>query len=136
MAKLKQRLDSCERALMTLEEILEEEFSVIVRDAAIQRFEYTFESLWKLLKRYLQEGEGIICNSPKRCWREALAVHLANEEEVKQLLAMTDDRNLTSHTYVEAIAESIYRKLPRYWQLMQAIHGRIAARIAQIESEN
>jgi len=36
------------QALLSLEEILAEEFSVIVRDATIQRFEYTFELGWKI----------------------------------------------------------------------------------------
>ncbi|WXJ86724.1 hypothetical protein MHOCP_07400 [Moorella humiferrea] len=42
-AELALRLETLERALATLEEALAQPFSVIVRDAAIQRFEYTFE---------------------------------------------------------------------------------------------
>jgi hypothetical protein len=48
------------RALATLEAIAKEPFSIIVWDAAtIQRFEYTFEALWKFIKEYLKEYEGI-----------------------------------------------------------------------------
>jgi len=36
-------------ALKTLEDILKEKKSGIVRDATIQRFEYTFEAMWKAL---------------------------------------------------------------------------------------
>jgi len=129
MEKLNLRLAGSAQALATLEEILQETFSIIVRDAAIQRFEYTFESVWKLVKLYLYEVEGVVCNSPKSCWRELLVVGLADEVEVAQLLAMTDDRNLTSHTYVEAVAQAIYGKLPTYWQLLQAVHGRITQRL-------
>jgi hypothetical protein len=32
-------------------------------------------------------------------------------------LKMTDDRNLTTHTYIEEVAEQIHKKLPRYYQL-------------------
>ena len=53
MEKLSDRLVSCQRAVATLDEILQTPTSVIVRDASIQRFEYSFESLWKLLKAYL-----------------------------------------------------------------------------------
>jgi hypothetical protein len=60
MEKLKERLQSCETALTTLDEALHLPFSVIVRDAAIQRFEYSFESVWKLLKGYLETQEGIV----------------------------------------------------------------------------
>lgn len=129
MEKLMLRLESAARALSTLEEILHEKFSIIVRDAAIQRFEYTFESVWKLVKAYLYEVEGLVCNSPKSCWRELLAVGLADESEVSQLLAITDDRNLTSHTYVEAVAEAIYEKLPAYWRLLQQVHDRIVEQL-------
>ena len=36
-------------------------------------------------------------------------------------LEMTDDRNLTSHTYIEKIAEQIYKNIESYRQLMEAI---------------
>lgn len=126
MAKLTLRLADSSRALKTLEEILNETFSIIVRDATIQRFEYTFESVWKLVKQYLYEIEGIVCNSPKKCWRELLAVGIIDEKETMELLIMTDDRNLTSHTYIEALAKAIYQKVPGYWRLLQSVHDRIA----------
>lgn len=107
MEQLKERLNSCQRALNTLNEILSTPFSIIVRDASIQRFEYSFESLWRLLKEYLSQYEGILCNSPKQCFREGLKVGLLSIEETETCLIMTDDRNLTSHTYIESIANSI-----------------------------
>lgn len=38
------------RALLTLEEALKAEYSIFIQDAAIQRFEYTTEALWKCLQ--------------------------------------------------------------------------------------
>ena len=64
METLKLRIETTERALRTLKAITEEPYSVIVRDAAIQRFEYTSETFWKVVKGYLNVQEGIICNSP------------------------------------------------------------------------
>ena len=125
MDKLKQRLKTCRQALDTLDEALQIPFSIIVRDGTIQRFEYSFESVWKLLKLYLAEYEGIICNSPKRCFREALNAGHLSAKEVGTCLAMTDDRNLTSHTYIEAVAETIYKKLPRYVGLMRKLLDQI-----------
>ena len=119
MEQLSKRITSCERALKTLAEILETPFSIIVRDVSIQRFEYSFESTWKMLKVYLKQQEGIVCNSPKRCFREALRAGLLSPEDVETCLAMTDDRNLTAHTYIEAIAEAIYEKLPVYLTVMR-----------------
>jgi len=85
-----------------------------------------------MLKLYLAKQEGIICNSPKRCFRMALGADLLLAEEVATCLLMTDDRNLTSHTYIEAIAEAIYSKLPRYAGMMRKLLNQIEQ---QLESE-
>lgn len=124
MERLKLKYDDTIKALETLKNILEEPFSVIVRDAAIQRFEYSFEIMWKFLKDYLKEKEGIICNSPKSCFREAFSVGLLNEEETILSLEMTDDRNVTSHTYKEEVAEMLYKKIGKYFKLMENLIGK------------
>ena len=120
MEKLKIRMGSFDKALLTLDQILNEPFSVIVRDASIQRFVYTFETCWKAAKCYLQEVKGMSCGSPKNCFRSAGTAKLISIENVETWLAMTDDRNLTS-TYIEEIATSIYNKLPAYNALMYEI---------------
>jgi len=109
------------KALSTLKDILREPFSVIVRDAAIQRFEYTFEAFWKFIREYLKEKEGIVANSPKSCFKEIFSLGLAGEEETVALQDMTDKRNDTSHTYKEEVAQGIYKKLPEYSSLMEKI---------------
>ncbi len=125
MEKLSTATQLAQRALWTLEEILHLPFNTIVRDAAIQRFEYTFEAVWKLLKIYLESQEGIVCTSPKSCFRHALRAGLLSLEHTETCLMMTDDRNLTSHTYIEAVAQTIYQKLPTYYQVMQELFGKI-----------
>ena len=121
MEKLERRIKDMEKALRTLKEISCEPYSVVVRDAAIQRFEYTFEAFWKFLRDYLREAEGIRCNSPKSCFREALSAGLIKGEQTITCLEMTDDRNLTSHTYIEEIAEQIFRKIESYCKLIDSI---------------
>ena len=132
METLMLRLTSCQQALATLAEALQLPFSVIVRDACIQRFEYSFESLWKLLKLYLAQAEGIICNSPKSCFREAFQVGLLAEDEAELCLKMTDSRNLTSHTYLESIAVNIYEQLPAYLTVMQTLLGQIERHVSPL----
>jgi nucleotidyltransferase substrate binding protein (TIGR01987 family) len=84
MEKLKQCKESCVKALATLKEILTcTQPDKIVRDATIQRFEYTFETTWKLLKAFLFEVEGIDANSPKSCFREALKAGVMDEFQVE-----------------------------------------------------
>jgi len=123
--KLQMKARVAKRALGTLKEIMDEPYSVIIRDAAIQRFEYTFEAIWKLIKEYLIEREGIVCNSPKSCFREAFKMHLINEDESMQALYMTDDRNMTTHTYHEDVAEEIYKELAGYYSLMDRLYSNI-----------
>jgi nucleotidyltransferase substrate binding protein (TIGR01987 family) len=126
MEKINLLLINYKKALITFDEILKEPFSIIVRDAAIQRFEYTFEIFWKLLKEYLKEYEGVICDSPKSCIREAFKQNLfLNEKETIGALNMVDDRNMTSHTYHENVAQGIYKNLKNYYKLMFKIYNKI-----------
>ncbi len=121
MERLTLRYNDARNALNTLKEILKEPFSIIVRDAAIQRFEYTFEAFWKFIKEYLKEKEGVISNSPKACFREIFSLGFSSEEETVQLQEMTDKRNDTSHTYKEQVAQNIYNKIEEYSLLMEKI---------------
>ena len=131
MGELKTRLASCRRALASLEEAVEMPFSVIVRDGCIQRFEYSFETTWKLLKTFLEEQEGILCHSAKGCFREALKAGLLTVEQTELSLEMTDDRNVTSHTYIEAVAEAIYRRIPSYLTVMSDLLAKIDEAMAE-----
>ena len=121
MERLALKYKDALQALNTLDEILKQPFSIIVRDAAIQRFEYTFEALWKFIKEYLKEREGIISNSPKSCFRELLSLGFLTEEETVDFLEMTDRRNDTSHTYKEEVAQIIYDKIPGYFSGMERL---------------
>ncbi len=122
MEKLTIIAEDTKRALETLKEIIATPYSIIVRDATIQRFKYSFEIFWKFVKEYLRVKEGVICHSPKSCFREAFNVKLLTEEETVTTLEMTDDRNLTSHTYHEEVAEEIYRKIKGYSELMDRVY--------------
>ena len=125
MERLKLKYSDTIRAMATLKEILDEPFSVIVRDATIQRFEYTFEALWKFLKEYLKEREGIICNSPKSCYREFFRLDMITEKETVKFLEMTDDRNMTSHTYKEEVSMVLYEKMRNHYILMEYLMEKI-----------
>lgn len=119
MERLKERFVVARRALTTLEEVLAiPRPSRIERDAAIQRFEYTFEACWRAVQRYLMVAEGVSVGSPKACVRAFREVGLLSDEQAVIGLEMVDDRNLTVHTYNDAVAERIYRNLPRYADLL------------------
>lgn len=120
MERLKVRLAVAGRALRTFQEILREPKTSIVRDAAIQRFEYTFEALWKAVQSYLKIMESLDAGSPKSAIRSSHQVELLTEEQARCALAMADDRNLTVHTYNEVLAEKIYSNLFAYAPLMES----------------
>lgn len=82
--------------------------SDLVRDATIQRFEFTFEVVWKTLKLYL-ERQGHECGGPRQTLKKAFAENLIfTPEHADVWLQMLDDRNLTSHAYDEELARQIY----------------------------
>jgi len=117
--RLKERLAVARRALSTLQELLLlAQPSRVERDAAIQRFEYTCEAIWKAAQRYLLEVEGLSVGSPKGSIRASRDVGLLDNEQTTVGLEMIDDRNLTVHTYNEAVAEDIFSNLPRYADLL------------------
>ena len=121
MERLKLKFQDAKNALKTLEEILKEPFSIIVRDAAIQRFEYTFEAIWKFAKEFLKENEGILSNSPKSCFREMFNLNIISEEETVKLLEITDRRNDTSHTYKAGVAELIFDDMEEYLAMFKIV---------------
>ncbi|RKY41997.1 MAG: nucleotidyltransferase [Candidatus Makaraimicrobium thalassicum] len=129
MERLKLRYNDVLRSLETLQFILKQPSSTIVRDATIQRFEYTFEALWKFLKEYLKEKEGLIRNSPKACFKEIFSLGFLNEEDTTACLEMTDRRNDTSHTYKEEVARIIYSKMKEYFSLMRMLSDKFTDRI-------
>lgn len=88
-----------------------------VRDAAIQRFEVTFELLWKSLKTYAEEA-GVEVFSPRDSLRTGFQLGII--EERQEWFRMLEDRNLTSHTYNETTAESIYSHLRGYIHLVHS----------------
>lgn len=121
MERLKERLAAARRALETLEEVLNRGLSdAISRDAAIQRFEYTCETTWKVSQLFLKEKEGIETSSPKGIVRASFQVGLLPSAEVtERALTMVDDRNLTVHTYNEKLSQSLALRLPEHTKILK-----------------
>ncbi len=128
MENFQRALGRLEEAVLLAEEKRGEDLYPFLRDSAIQRFEFTFEILWKLIKSSLRELEGIECNSPKSCMRELFRNKYITEEELKELLRMVDDRNLTVHTYHEELAEKLFGKLKDYVSLIRRVGERLEER--------
>lgn len=80
------------------------------KDGVIQRFEFTFELLWKTLKIFL-EYKGVTAKTPRDCLKEAFRIDLINDEGT--FLNMLEDRNLTSHIYDEETSEKIFKRIKK-----------------------
>ncbi|WP_197412037.1 HI0074 family nucleotidyltransferase substrate-binding subunit [Gracilibacillus massiliensis] len=90
----------------------------IIRDAAIQRFEFTFEASWKAAKQYLFDIEGLDIGSPKGVIRSSREVGLLSDDETILALKMVDHRNLTVYTYNEELSIEIFQQLTNYLDLI------------------
>ncbi len=110
MSKLLKLQNDFKQGLTRLEEIPHLDPSEVVRDAGIKRFEFTFDLAWKYLKAKLEEEKGVICRSPKDCFRQAYTQKLIAYDDF--WLVLTDLRNQAVHLYEKHIAEEIFGKLP------------------------
>ncbi|MBN2242768.1 MAG: nucleotidyltransferase substrate binding protein [Acidobacteria bacterium] len=120
MERIKERIKIARQALSSLKVVLLMEKTTIVRDAAIQRFEYTFEAVWKSAQMYLKIVESLEAGSPKSSIRMSFQVGLLDEETARMAMIMADDRNLTVHTYNESLAEQIYSRIGDHAAVMTA----------------
>ena len=123
MSKLKAMLNQFEKALKRLSEVLAIQKTDIVRDSAIQRFEFCADLSWKTLKVYLEEKKGIISHSPKDCFKQGYAVGIIDYDEM--WLKIIDMRNQTSHAYKEELANEIYNQLPQILIYFESLFNKI-----------
>lgn len=106
------------------EEVLKKAKNDIVRDSAIQRFEFTYELAWKAMKAYLEEKGVKELYSPKDVIKGAYQNKIIDNDPV--WLEMVDTRNMTSHIYKEEMAEKVYAKLPSYLPLIKKLINQLS----------
>lgn len=106
--KVNYAVKKIENAFIKLKEGISEVKDELDKDGIIQRFEFTFELLWKTLKIYL-EHNGITAITPRDCLKEAFRIGLFYDEEI--FLDMLEDRNMTSHIYDKETSEEIFERI-------------------------
>ncbi len=121
-----QRFANFKRAFLLLREAMEQDvdkLNQLEKEGIIQRFEYTFELAWKVLKDRM-EHDGLVIDkiSPKTVIKQAYAAKYINDAET--WLKMIGDRNLIGHTYdflkFEAVIKTIasdYLPMLQEWYL-------------------
>lgn len=109
--RFKQRQKELHEAILRLGEAIAQPENDMVRDSAIQRFEFSFELTWKTLQLYL-EHQGLEAGSPRQTLKSAFAQGIIpNEDEADVWLNMLEDRNLTTHTYHADLAKTMYQNI-------------------------
>ena len=121
-----ERQAETQNAAKRLQEAVAEPQNALIRDAIIQRFEFTFELVWKSLKLYL-ERQGQECGGPRSTLKKAFAEGLIHTPDEADLwLQMLEDRNLTTHAYDESLAMRICEHVVKdYAPLLGAMADKI-----------
>lgn len=123
LTKKQSQLHDLKIAAQRLQEAVDKQKDDIVRDAVIQRFEFTFELTWKTLGTVLKEN-GIDFKGVKSVFRDAARIGLLENPEI--WFSYLEARNLTTHTYDLEIAEKVYQKAKEFSKdvkiLLQKLH--------------
>lgn len=103
------RFNKYKRALDRLTEIVEESkkrtLNDFEKDSVVQRFEFTHELAWKLMKDYAEYVSIKNIGGSRDAVRQAVTLELITNGDV--WLDMDNSRNLTSHIYDEETAADI-----------------------------
>ncbi len=122
--KLTAEISQLQNALGRLKEALSAEPTQLNKDATIQRFEFTFELVWKTLKTYIEEsGRDAMPASPKDVFRVAADLQIISDPA--PYFEYLKKRNLSTHTYSEAQADEVYQAIKDFPQAVETILKKI-----------
>ncbi len=112
-----QRFSNYRKALARLTQAVEivsaqlykdERVDDLLKEGLIQRFEYTHELAWKLMKDYSEYQGYTEVRGSRDAFRKAFEMGLITDPRWMESI---EDRNLTSHNYDDTTAEEIYRNI-------------------------
>jgi len=88
-----------------------------LRDAVIQRFGYTYELCWKMLKRKIEQDVPNPAEIDLLSFRELIreGAERGFIREAEEWMVFREQRNITSHTYDRKKAESVYKTALRFY---------------------
>ena len=128
------RFHNFSRAYALLSSALETEIEHLNRleqEGVIQRFEYTFELAWNLLKDRL-EYDGVILAgySAREVIREAAAANMVSDRDT--WLNMLTDRNDTSHRYdFEVFDDVLHNIRDNYLPALGELYQRMISEVQE-----
>ena len=126
-----ERLSDARSALDRFQEVLATGAAdPITRDAAITRFTFTLEIVWRAARAVLLDRFGLDrlqLGGPKAIVRECRGAGLLRDDQAADLLRMIDDRNLIAHTYKEPLAVALFDRLPGHARGLAAWHDALTS---------
>ncbi len=130
-------ISSFEKATLSLEEALiayqKNPSDRFVRDASIQRFEYTYELSHKMLKRFLEMTEPNAEEVDQMSFPNLIRTGserglMLNGWDIWKIYR--DARNITSHTYNEKKAIQVCSVLPQFLIEVKHLISKLTERLA------
>jgi len=118
MTKISSLKIDLSRSLDRLKESIKHKESDLVRDAVIQRFEFTFELSWKLMASILQDQNATTYGT-KNVIRKAAQLQIVNDPQI--WFKFLEARNLTVHTYKLITAKKVYRLAKKFPPLVDEL---------------
>jgi nucleotidyltransferase substrate binding protein (TIGR01987 family) len=104
-----------------------------LRDACIQRFEYTYELSFKMLRRYLEMTSDNPREVDAYAFRDVIRIGAEKGliAKVEAWFDYREARNQTSHAYDREEAEEVYAMIPAFaddaQDLLDHLQGKIAS---------
>ena len=139
LPRWEQKLQSYHRALNRLAEVVNEmekrQLNDFEADGLIQRFEFTFELAWKLIKSYAEfQGTDKEIMGSRDAVRWAFENHLISDSAT--WMEMIKRRNDTSHNYDEnTAAEVVMRVKLSYFQAFVALYDEMNKLVSDTQND-
>lgn len=132
-------LQSFQKALASLEEVIfefnKDTENKFIRDACIQRFEYTYELSGKMLRRYLELTETTPSEITEMSFPNLIRTGSKRGlllKDWEQWFIYRNARNLTSHTYDEKKADQVIKIIPAFFEDAKYLFTKINSNIKKL----
>lgn len=113
LSSFQNALNSLNRALVRAQRNPEDEE---VRDACIQRFEYTYELAYKMLVRFLESSSANPQDIDRNSFRENIRIGAEKGliDSPESWFDFRKARNQTSHAYDVDVAKEVFDEIPKF----------------------
>ncbi|MBI3577372.1 nucleotidyltransferase substrate binding protein [Candidatus Gottesmanbacteria bacterium] len=118
------RLTELKSAFSRLKEAIPEVKNQLEKDGAIQRFEFVFELVWKMLKDYAEDKGRFDAASPKDAFRVAADLGVIDDPLI--WFDFLKSRNEATHLYDEQKAHDVFLQIPHFIGAVETLISKIS----------